>query len=66
MTGGRVKWEGKAGDAEGDGMDKEGVCLDVPEVSASRIIDNLPKLEGLGKGLVRQELEHLDRDLTSI
>ena len=55
-----MKWEGRAGDAEGDGMDKEGVCLDVPEVSASRII---AEIGGPGR---RLELEHLNRDLTSI
>ena len=58
-----MKWEGRAGGAEGDGMDKEGACLDVPEVSASRIIDRSAEIGGPGR---RLELEHLNRDLTSI
>ena len=58
-----MKWEGMAGEAEGDGMDKEGLRLDVPEVSAARIMDRSAEIGGPGR---RLELEHLNRDLTSI
>ena len=43
-----MQWEGRAGDAESDGMDNEGLCLDVPEVSVSRIIDRSAEIGGPG------------------
>jgi hypothetical protein len=49
MAGGRVKRVGKAGDAEGEGPDEEGMCLDIPEVSASMIIETSAEIGGPGE-----------------
>lgn len=49
MIGGGGGITGKAGDDDGEGLDEEGSRLDIPEVSASRIVERSAKIGGPGE-----------------